>query len=146
MEGIGRHETKSCCFCHLGEDGPANVCFAFPELAQLPSFRGGSSTKAAFTHMECAAFSDGIRHMIGRWNPADYVHGIPPELTSMVAEHEVTRTAELKCAICLEGNASVGCMEVCSVDIIITLTSLYDVSSTPEVKRLSLKCFDHKNT
>ena len=111
MDSIGIHE-KICCFCHLGQDGPASVCFAHHDLAQLPSIRGTAKPKATFAHMECAAYSDGIRDMIGGWNPAEYTHGIPPELTSMVAEHEVSRTTDLKCAVCFEGNASVGCMEV----------------------------------
>jgi hypothetical protein len=63
-------------------------------------------------HMECAAFSDGVRLLIGRWNPTKYKGGIPPTLTSKIAEAEVSRAADHKCTVCHEGTATISCKEV----------------------------------
>lgn len=87
------------------------MCFTYDELTQL-SGGDGSSTKTNFAHMECAAYADGVKRMIGRWDPAKHKGGIPTALTSIVAEKEVVRAADLKCTVCLEGNATIGCVEV----------------------------------
>eukprot|EP00242_Pyramimonas_sp_CCMP2087_P005377 CAMPEP_0198203982 /NCGR_PEP_ID=MMETSP1445-20131203/7316_1 /TAXON_ID=36898 /ORGANISM="Pyramimonas sp., Strain CCMP2087" /LENGTH=305 /DNA_ID=CAMNT_0043875599 /DNA_START=159 /DNA_END=1073 /DNA_ORIENTATION=- len=109
MDGAVQEE-KRCCFCHEREGGPKNGSFTFPELTQLLD-GDGASTRTNFVHMECAAFSDGVRLLIGPWNPIKYKGGIPPTLTSKIAEEEVSRAADHKCTVCHQGTATIGCKE-----------------------------------
>jgi hypothetical protein len=102
------HVEKRCCFCHEREGGPKKGSFYYVELTQLSDGDGAPT----FVHMECAAYADGVKRLIERWDPTKFQRGIPPALTSKVAEEEVSRAADHNCTVCHEGTATIGCVEV----------------------------------